>query len=243
MCSSTTFRPGWRFDQRRQHLVEKHRLAVEDVDLRIGHLAMDQQRHAGLLHRLQAAGDLVHRGHAVRRIGGGVRRIELGRDPHALLLAARKLGRIGAVGQVAGHQRLEIELGRNRSANSLAIGRGLGDRGHRRHQVGHDDGAGELAGGVDGAGREHRPVAQMDVPVVGAADRERMSEGPCRVSTLAPAAASNVDCVHERPERRHRLRPVRRIQLGRQHVHARRAVRDDRRFRREGRPTTRCWAR
>ena len=160
-------------EQRRQHLVEEHRLAVEDVDLGIGHLAMDEQRHAGLLHRLQPAGDRVHRGDAVRRIGGGVRRIELGRDPDAFLLAAHELGRIGAVGQVAGHQRLELELGRNRSANSLAIGSGLGHPGHRRHQVGHDDGAGELARGVHGAGLQHRPVAQMDVPVVGAADRER----------------------------------------------------------------------
>ena len=158
-------------EQRRQHLVEEHRLAVEDVDLGIGHLAMDQQRHAGLLHRLEAAGDRVHRGDAVRGVGRGMGGIELGRDPHALVLAARQLGRIGAVGQVAGHQRLELQLGRNRSADSVAIGGRLGDPGHRRHQVGHDDGAGELAGGVHGAGRQHRPVAQMDVPVVGAADR------------------------------------------------------------------------
>ena len=138
--------------QRHQHLVEEHRLAVEDVDVGIGHLAVDQQRHAGLLHRLQAFRDAVHRGDAMRGIGGGMRGIELGRDPDALLLAARQLGRIGAVGQVAGHQRLEFQLRRNRCADAVAIGGGLGDPGHRRHQVGHDDGAGELAGGVDGAG-------------------------------------------------------------------------------------------
>ena len=220
-------------DQRRQHLVEEHRLAVEDVDLGIGDLAMDQQRHAGLLHRLEAAGDGVHRGDAVRRVGRGMGGIELGGDPHALVLAARQLGRIGAVGQVAGHQRLECELGRNRSANSVAIGGGLGDLRHRRHEVGHDDAAGELAGRVHGAGRQHRPVAQMDVPVVGAADRERRGLGHMRFYACS-RTPSNVDCVHDRSQRGDRLRPVHRVQMGRGHEDARRAVRDDLRFRREG---------
>ena len=160
--------------QRGQDLVQEHRLAVEDVDVGIGDFAMDQQGHAGLFHRLQAFRDAVHRGDAVRGIGGGVRGIEFGRDPDALFLAARQLGRIGAVGEVAGHQRLEFEIRRDRSADAVAVGGGLGHLGHGRDQVGHDDGAGELAGGVDGAGGQHGAVAQMDVPVVGAADGERM---------------------------------------------------------------------
>ena len=139
-------------EQRRQHLVEEHRLAVEDVDVGIGHLAMDQERHAGLLHRLEAAGDLVHRGDAVRRVGRGMRGIELGRDPHALAACrapARpdRRRRSGSRSSAARTSARPEPL-----CGFVAIGRGLGDPGHRRHQVGHDDGAGELARGMHGAG-------------------------------------------------------------------------------------------
>src|SRR3546814_13300207 len=46
----------------------------------------------------------------------------------------------------------------------------FGDGRHRRRQVGHDDRARELAGGIGRDMRQHRAVAQMDVPVVGAAE-------------------------------------------------------------------------
>ena len=39
--------------QRGEHALDEHRLAVEDVDLAVGHFAMDQQRHADPLHRLE----------------------------------------------------------------------------------------------------------------------------------------------------------------------------------------------
>src|SRR4051812_14808255 len=41
------FQSWMALDQRREHLVEEHRLAVEDVDVGIRHLAMDEERHAG----------------------------------------------------------------------------------------------------------------------------------------------------------------------------------------------------
>ena len=43
-------------DQRREDAVDEHGFAVEDVDVGIGHLAMDQQRHADRLHRAPAPG-------------------------------------------------------------------------------------------------------------------------------------------------------------------------------------------
>jgi hypothetical protein len=36
-----------------QRALDEHRLAVEDIDMAVGHFAMDQQRHADLLHALQ----------------------------------------------------------------------------------------------------------------------------------------------------------------------------------------------
>ena len=45
--------------QRVEHPVDEHRLAVEDIDLRVGHLAVDQQRHADLRHALEHRHDPV----------------------------------------------------------------------------------------------------------------------------------------------------------------------------------------
>ena len=43
--------------------------------------------------------------------------------------------------------------------------------GHRRLQVGHDDGTGKTARGIGQHGGQRRAVAQVQVPVVGAGDR------------------------------------------------------------------------
>ena len=40
-------------DQRGQHAVDEHRLAVEHVDVRVGDLAVDAQHHADRLHPLE----------------------------------------------------------------------------------------------------------------------------------------------------------------------------------------------
>ena len=53
MCSSTSFSAGKSAQQRRQHALDEHRLAVEDVDRRIGDLAMHQQRQAERFHARQ----------------------------------------------------------------------------------------------------------------------------------------------------------------------------------------------
>ena len=50
MCSMTTFNFGKSQGQRQQHGVDEHLLAVEEVDRRIGHFAMHQQRQADALH-------------------------------------------------------------------------------------------------------------------------------------------------------------------------------------------------
>ena len=93
ICSNTIFSAGKSRDQRREHALDEHRLAVENVDLGIGDLAMDEQRHADPLHRLQRRAERGDVGHAVRRIGRRVGRIELGGRPHARLEAARDLRR------------------------------------------------------------------------------------------------------------------------------------------------------
>ena len=54
----------------------------------------------------------------------------------------------------------------------------------------------ELARGVDRAGLQHGPVAQMDVPVVGSAESDRGRRGHARFYACS-RAASNVDCGNE----------------------------------------------
>ena len=156
--------------QRAQDAVDEHRLAVEDIDVGIGDLAMNQQRHADALHRLQHLDQRENVGDAVRAVGGGVGRIELARRPHALGEAARDLIRVGPVGQVAGHQRGEVDTAWRRCPNSVAIGSGRIHAGHRRGQVGHHDRSPEPARGKWGHRGQHRAIAQVNMPVVGAAD-------------------------------------------------------------------------
>ena len=53
------------FAQRLHYAVDKARLAIENIDVGVGHFAMNQQRHADLLHALQHAADGGDVGNAV----------------------------------------------------------------------------------------------------------------------------------------------------------------------------------
>ena len=67
--------------QRRQDALDEHRLAVEHIDVGIGHLAMDAKHHADALHPLQRRVDVADVGDAAGAVGGRTGRIELGGDP------------------------------------------------------------------------------------------------------------------------------------------------------------------
>ncbi len=101
-------------------------------------------------------------------------------------MGGRDIGRIGAFGQIERHQGLERDaLGQGRE-NPVAVGCGLPGGDDRRHEVGHDDGPGKVARGFGQHARQHRAVAQMQVHVVGTADREAVGhEGGA--SRSAPA--------------------------------------------------------
>ena len=76
-------------EEARKRPFDEYGLAVENVHLGIGHLAMDEQGHADPLHRLQRRPDIGDVGHAQGAVGGGVGRIELARREIAFLEAAR----------------------------------------------------------------------------------------------------------------------------------------------------------
>ena len=85
-----------------------------------------------------------------------------------------KGGREGrrAVRQIEGHEGREIQAQGQGRLDTPPVVDGLGRGHHRRLEIGHDDGAGKAARRV-GQDRGHLgPIAQMQVPIVGAGDLE-----------------------------------------------------------------------
>ena len=109
--------------RRRQHALDEYRLAVEDVDVGVHHLAVDEERHADHLHASEDGVDAAHVRHPGVGMGGGARRIELHGGEDARSVTALDLVGVGRVGQVAGHQGLETGTVRQRRDNSLPVAR------------------------------------------------------------------------------------------------------------------------
>ena len=115
--------------QGRQVPLQEDRLAIKDVHLGIGDLAMDQQGQAAALHGLQHPRQLADVTHACSRVGGGVGWIKLAGREHPLPLAPFQLSGINAVGQIGGHQRRETAGGGQGCQDPLPIGPGGRHRG------------------------------------------------------------------------------------------------------------------
>ena len=155
---------------RLQAALDEHGLAVEDVDLGIGFLAVDQEGHADLLHPREHAADLGEIGDARGRVGRGIRRIHLDRGEDAVAEARLDIVGVGGVGEIAGHQRLEGRAFGQRLQHALAIGGGVLGRRDGRQEVRHHDRAAEIARREGERGFQHRAVAHVQMPVVGFAD-------------------------------------------------------------------------
>ena len=92
-------------------------------------------------HRLERREAALERGHAGVGIGGGAGRVILHRVHHAARLRQRDFRRRGVVGEIQRHQRFEARTGGQRREYALAVGQRQLHGGHRRTQIGHDDGA------------------------------------------------------------------------------------------------------
>ena len=173
--------------QRDHHAVDEDGLTVEDIHVRIRDLTVHQQRHAGFGHGFQHRNHPINGAHARIGIGGGTRRVELDGRHHIPGSGLPDLVHRGLFGEIEGHERLEAcRLGLadlapprgliQRKADAVTIGRSLGHRGDGRAQVGHDDGAAKLActGGHDRM--EGSTVTQVQVPVVGGSESQRIHD-------------------------------------------------------------------
>ena len=106
------------------------------------------------------------------RIGGCACGVKFHRVDQAIGKGGRDVLRVRLFGQVKGHQRLEGAAIRQGCKDAVAVGAGVLGRDHGGHQVRHDDGAREVAGGFRQDGAHHCAIAQVQVPVVGAADAQ-----------------------------------------------------------------------
>eukprot|EP00962_Isochrysis_galbana_P016054 scaffold4589_cov106-Isochrysis_galbana.AAC.8 len=170
------FKPRGEREQLRELGANKDALTVENIDRRVGHLPVDAEGHAELGHRHQGRLHLGVVGDATVRVGGGARRVQLDSLHVARGGSGPDLVGRRAVGQVHGHQRDEAAggsaVGRHRCRDPrLVLGGHYGSR-DGRHQVGHDDGAGKLAGRGAHSVHEHVAITQVMVPVVRTAQRD-----------------------------------------------------------------------
>ena len=179
----------------RQHRVDERLFPVEHIHLRVGDLAVEQQGQARFFHDLQHSEAVLEARHAGIGIGGGTGRVILDRMHPAARLRQRDLTRRGVVGEIECHQRLEARICGQHRQNAPAVGLGQLHGGHRRPQVGHDDGARELARRVRQHGGERGTVAQVQVPVVGAGEREGLhgSRDYTRREPLARRSSRNAE--------------------------------------------------
>ena len=173
--------------------VDENRLAVKNIHRRIGHLAVHQQRHAGLLHGLQHRVGFAYVGHPGVAVCGGASRIQLeGHHPGRCGLA--DLGGAQVIRQVERHQRLKGQASRHCGKNARFVGQRRRRAGHRRLEVGHDDGSAKLRGGVRHHRSQHVAIAQMQVPVVGAGQGDALVHGPDCPKSQQRVAALRRQC-------------------------------------------------
>ena len=162
--------------QRDQMLLNEHGFAVKQVDVGRCDFAVHQQQHAFALHGFEDGVDFAQIGHARVAVGGGACWVQLA-SHHASGLGAGNLGRGQVVGQVQRHEWLKSHARWHGGQDALLVGQSLLGRGHGRLEVGHDDGAAELGGGVGHHHIQGGAIAHVQVPVIGAGEGEFLGHG------------------------------------------------------------------
>ena len=154
---------------------------------------MKAQGQADFGHGFEHGAHFVEVTHAGGGIGGGARGVKLDRGDQAALRGGAHIGGVRVFGQVQRHQRLEVCAFGQSGIDAVAVGDGICTGDHRGHQIGHDDRAGKVAAGFGKNGPKHRAIAQVQVPIVGAADRECACHGPRSIPPFArpPAPVSS----------------------------------------------------
>ncbi len=149
-----------------EHRFEEHALAVENVHAGRRDFAVDEQRQIVFLHRSERGIGALDPRDAGLRVRRCARRVVLHPAHEARLLRARDLLRAGVVGQVHGHEGLEVGSLRQRIQYAAAVGGGARRVGDRGREIRHDHGAREHSSSVGKHARERGAVAKVQVSVV-----------------------------------------------------------------------------
>ena len=145
---------------RLHHALDKGGLAVENINFRIGHFAVNQEQNALFCHFFQHRNQFEQVGHARIGIGGRACWIEFESHNTGSLGFTHEFGS-GVVGQIKRHQRLEGAAFGQCGHNARFVCLGIGNADDGRLQVRHDNRAAHLSGGVRGNGFERVAVAQV----------------------------------------------------------------------------------
>ena len=162
--------------QRLQHTLDEDGLPIENVHIRTCDFAMNQQRHAIQLHRLQYLAAPAQIGDSCVAVGGSSCRIQL-ESNNACVVRLADFVRIGIVREIKRHHRNKCITPRDSLDDALAIRERLLRCDDRRLQVRHDNGAGKLRGSMGNRGLQMHAIAQMHMPVIGACEGNRMEHG------------------------------------------------------------------
>ncbi len=152
--------------------VDEDGLAVKDVDVGVGDLAVDTKGQANLGHGFQLTAHVAKIGHTRGGVGGCPCGVEFDGCDQADFMSGAQVFDFGLLCQIERHQGLEVRIVGLGGHDAITILGGVfgGDNG--RDQVWHDDGTVEVARSLWQDAFEHVSIAQMQVPIVGAFDRE-----------------------------------------------------------------------
>jgi len=75
--------------------------------------------------------------------------------------------------QIQRHQRLKFWVASTMCQNPIPVGTGISPRQHWWHQIGHYNRPAKMLGSIRHNRRQHRPVAQMKMPVIWPAQGQR----------------------------------------------------------------------
>ena len=121
---------------------------------------MNQEQNALFRHFFQHGNQFEQVGHAGIGISGRAGRIEFKSHNTGSLGFTHEFGS-GVVGQIKCHQRLEGAAFWQGGHNARFVCLGIGNADDGRFEVGHDNRAAHLSGGVRGNGFERVAVAQV----------------------------------------------------------------------------------
>jgi putative FmdB family regulatory protein len=154
--------PGDRLQMR----LDEAGFPIENVHLRVGHFPVNLQRHVVTFHGFQHGINPFQGRNPRLGIRGRTRGIQLeAQDFRCFRHAAHFIGR-GGFREIQAHVRLKRAIRRHRVQNAGAVAKRLRHRGHRRPEIGHDQGTGELAGAVRNHRRQHAAITNVQVPVI-----------------------------------------------------------------------------